>query len=327
MEFTQRPSSLSSVGLAPPAPAATNQQNVRYYHPAVLSQIREDCMAQKLHLRASEFTEIKDMVLWTGTFNVNAKKPVSIAESAKLLSWLRATHENDQLSPDIVAVGFQEIVDLNAVNVVVNNMSGPRSAQWEESILAALNTHMSDQAYEVVLHKHLVGILLLVFVKRNHLPFITDVVGSTAGVGIMGMMGNKGGVAVRMTLYDSTIVFVCSHLAAHTHNVAGRNADFANILAKIEFRDSVFDEMNPSGCDRILWKAKADTVALQHYGAAMELDMSDHKPVAALFHLKVKYEVDDKKEAVQREISRELDKWESDNKPKVIDHPSHNVIL
>ncbi|RHY72147.1 hypothetical protein DYB26_016348, partial [Aphanomyces astaci] len=247
MEFTQRPSSLSSVGLAPPAPAATNQQNVRYYHPAVLSQIREDCMAQKLHLRASEFTEIKDMVLWTGTFNVNAKKPVSIAESAKLLSWLRATHENDQLSPDIVAVGFQEIVDLNAVNVVVNNMSGPRSAQWEESILAALNTHMSDQAYEVVLHKHLVGILLLVFVKRNHLPFITDVVGSTAGVGIMGMMGNKGGVAVRMTLYDSTIVFVCSHLAAHTHNVAGRNADFANILAKIEFRDSVFDEMNPSG--------------------------------------------------------------------------------
>ncbi|ETV82631.1 hypothetical protein, variant [Aphanomyces astaci] len=222
-----------------------------------------------------------------------------------------------------------------------------------------------------------------------------------------------------MTLYDSTIVFVCSHLAAHTHNVAGRNADFANILAKIEFRDSVFDEMNPSGspeptdhvlsihshdfifwlgdlnyrlvedanftvedcfahldkhnlevllardqltqerekgnvfhgfeegpirfaptykfqagtslydrrpekkvrapawCDRILWKAKADTVALQHYGAAMELDMSDHKPVAALFHLKVKYEVDDKKEAVQREISRELDKWESDNKPKI----------
>ncbi|RLO05908.1 hypothetical protein DYB28_001362, partial [Aphanomyces astaci] len=333
MEFTQRPSSLSSVGLAPPAPAATNQQNVRYYHPAVLSQIREDCMAQKLHLRASEFTEIKDMVLWTGTFNVNAKKPVSIAESAKLLSWLRATHENDQLSPDIVAVGFQEIVDLNAVNVVVNNMSGPRSAQWEESILAALNTHMSDQAYEVVLHKHLVGILLLVFVKRNHLPFITDVVGSTAGVGIMGMMGNKGGVAVRMTLYDSTIVFVCSHLAAHTHNVAGRNADFANILAKIEFRDSVFDEMNPSGfvlfvlCDRILWKAKADTVALQHYGAAMELDMSDHKPVAALFHLKVKYEVDDKKEAVQREISRELDKWESDNKPKVIDHPSHYISI
>ncbi|RHY51485.1 hypothetical protein DYB30_010473, partial [Aphanomyces astaci] len=350
-------------------------------------------MAQKLHLRASEFTEIKDMVLWTGTFNVNAKKPVSIAESAKLLSWLRATHENDQLSPDIVAVGFQEIVDLNAVNVVVNNMSGPRSAQWEESILAALNTHMSDQAYEVVLHKHLVGILLLVFVKRNHLPFITDVVGSTAGVGIMGMMGNKGGVAVRMTLYDSTIVFVCSHLAAHTHNVAGRNADFANILAKIEFRDSVFDEMNPSGfvlfsilspeptdhvlsihshdfifwlgdlnyrlvedanftvedcfahldkhnlevllardqikrrCDRILWKAKADTVALQHYGAAMELDMSDHKPVAALFHLKVKYEVDDKKEAVQREISRELDKWESDNKPKVIDHPSHYISI
>ncbi|ETW04415.1 hypothetical protein H310_04696 [Aphanomyces invadans] len=429
MEFASRPSSLSSVGLAPPAPSSTqaSQQNVRYYHPAVLSQIREDCMAQKLYLRASEFTEIKDMVLWAGTFNVNAKKPVSIAEAAKLLYWLRPKHDNDHLSPDIVAVGFQEIVDLNAVNVVVNNTSGPRSAQWEESILAALNSHMSDDAYEVVLHKHLVGILLLVFVKRDHLPFVTDVVGSTAGVGIMGMMGNKGGVAVRMTLYDSTMCFVCSHLAAHTHNVAGRNADFANILSKIEFRDSIYDELNPMGsqeaadhaltihmhdfifwlgdlnyrlvedanftvddcfahvekqnldvllardqlnqerekgnvfhgfeegpirfpptykfqagtsfydrrpekkirapawCDRILWKAKADTVALKHYGAAMELDMSDHKPVAALFTVKVKYEVDEKKDAVQREISRELDKWESDNKPK-ISISDHNLL-
>ncbi|RHY26740.1 hypothetical protein DYB32_007335 [Aphanomyces invadans] len=414
MEFASRPSSLSSVGLAPPAPSSTqaSQQNVRYYHPAVLSQIREDCMAQKLYLRASEFTEIKDMVLWAGTFNVNAKKPVSIAEAAKLLYWLRPKHDNDHLSPDIVAVGFQEIVDLNAVNVVVNNTSGPRSAQWEESILAALNSHMSDDAYEVVLHKHLVGILLLVFVKRDHLPFDDAA----------GLQGNKGGVAVRMTLYDSTMCFVCSHLAAHTHNVAGRNADFANILSKIEFRDSIYDELNPMGyasrleaadhaltihmhdfifwlgdlnyrlvedanftvddcfahvekqnldvllardqlnqerekgnvfhgfeegpirfpptykfqagtsfydrrpekkirapawCDRILWKAKADTVALKHYGAAMELDMSDHKPVAALFTVKVKYEVDEKKDAVQREISRELDKWESDNKPKV----------
>ncbi|KAF0711931.1 hypothetical protein As57867_004966, partial [Aphanomyces stellatus] len=237
-----RPSSLSTVGMA--VPQAQNQQtNVRYYHPAVLSRIREDCMAQKLHLRASEFTEVKDLVLWTGTFNVNAKKPVSVAESAKLLYWLRGSHE-DKSTPDVVAVGFQEIVDLNAVNVVVNNMSGPRSAQWEESILSALNSYVSDNGYQVVMHKHLVGILLLVFVRREHAPYVTEVIGTTAGVGIMGMMGNKGGVAIRMKLYDSPICFVCAHLAAHTHNVAGRNADFANILTKIEFRESLLDDVN-----------------------------------------------------------------------------------
>lgn len=39
-------------------------------------------------------------------------------------------------------------------------------------------------------------------------------------------MGNKGGAAIRFKLMDSTLCFVCSHLAAHRENVAGRNADF-----------------------------------------------------------------------------------------------------
>ena len=40
------------------------------------------------------------------------------------------------------------------------------------------------------------------------------------------MMGNKGGAAIRFKWMDSTICFVCSHLAAHSENVVGRNADF-----------------------------------------------------------------------------------------------------
>ena len=55
------------------------------------------------------------------------------------------------------------------------------------------------------------------------------------GVGVMGMLGNKGGASVRMTVFDSAMCFVCSHLAAHRENVAGRNGDYKNILEKSVF--------------------------------------------------------------------------------------------
>ena len=40
------------------------------------------------------------------------------------------------------------------------------------------------------------------------------------------MMGNKGGVGIRMRINDSAVCFVCSHLAAHREKVAERNADY-----------------------------------------------------------------------------------------------------
>lgn len=82
----------------------------------------------------------------------------------------------------------------------------------------------------------LVGVFLCVFVRKSLRSRIQDVMSpslsthslpaTTAATGLLGMMGNKGGAAIRMKLMDSTVCFVCSHLAAHRENVAGRNADF-----------------------------------------------------------------------------------------------------
>ncbi|TYZ61130.1 hypothetical protein PybrP1_008848 [[Pythium] brassicae (nom. inval.)] len=213
----------------------------RYYNPVVMSFIRDDWIQQQLHLRQAAYTAFQRTRVVAGTWNVNAKKPLA-DDAAKLLQWLLPPSGGAGLLPDVVALGLQEIVDLNAVNVVVNStLSSQRSAAWEEAVLAALNSVSPAQQYKVVMEKHLVGILLLVFVKVEHAAFIRDVRGATAGVGIMGVMGNKGGVAVRLNLYDSTLCFVCAHLAAHRENVAGRNADYLSILSKIEFRDSDSD--------------------------------------------------------------------------------------
>ncbi|GLD95861.1 hypothetical protein PINS_up004539 [Pythium insidiosum] len=202
-----------------------------------MSFIRDDWIQQQLHLRQSEYTTLQKMNVLTGTWNVNAKKPLLPSEASKMLAWLQRGSAEGSL-PDIVALGFQEIVDLNAVNVMVNNMSSQRASQWEEAILATLNQQMSQNQYRLVMSKTLVGIQLVVCVKVDHFDHVRDVCGATAGVGIMGMMGNKGGAAIRMSFYDSTVCFVCAHLAAHRENVAGRNADYMNILSKIDFKES-----------------------------------------------------------------------------------------
>jgi hypothetical protein len=49
--------------------------------------------------------------------------------------------------------------------------------------------------------------------------------------------GNKGAVGVRMKLFDSTVCFVCGHLAAHQLNIAGRNADASSITTKLLFKN------------------------------------------------------------------------------------------
>ena len=143
--------------------------------------------------------------------------------------------------------GFQEIVDLNAGNLLVDHNA---TRPWEDKIERLLK-----QRYVQVANKSLVGLALLVYVKRSLAEYVSDVCIEKIGVGIMGVGGNKGAVAVRMNVYDSRICFVNSHLAAHQHNTVGRNSDYASILAKCRFSDRrtglTFDILDSH--DNVFW--------------------------------------------------------------------------
>jgi inositol polyphosphate 5-phosphatase INPP5B/F len=135
--------------------------------------------------------------------------------------------------PDIVAIGFQEIVDLNAVNVAVDNKTQQRSQFWMERLRSTLAS--TGESFTLLSQKSMVGLLICVFVQSSHQPRVRFVQAASVGVGVLGMGGNKGGVSVRLQFYDTTLCFVCSHLAAHRENVVGRNADFSNIYNKTTF--------------------------------------------------------------------------------------------
>lgn len=174
----------------------------------------------------SEFTRAAECTIFCGTWNVNAKK-----QEGGLNEWLLPPNQSNA---DIYAIGFQEIVDLNAMNVALNSNNTQQRAQfWEERIAESLDS--TGVKYQLIGEKYLVGLLLCVYIKESLVNSVRDIRATSLGVGIMGMMGNKGGVSVRFSLFDSTICFICAHLAAHRENVAGRNTDFKNIYEKSLF--------------------------------------------------------------------------------------------
>lgn len=190
------------------------------------------------YFRETEFTQSGSATIFCGTWNVNAKK-----QEGGLHKWLLPNYGDHPASTnsfnsyaDIYAVGFQEIVDLNAVNVAINSSNTQQRSQfWQEHIQECLNRNNTGHSYTLLMEKHLVGLLLCIYVKSHLLQVIKDVRGASTGVGIMGMLGNKGGVAIRFSLYDSPICFVCAHLAAHRENIAGRNSDYKNIIERTVF--------------------------------------------------------------------------------------------
>ncbi|XP_019401416.1 PREDICTED: inositol polyphosphate 5-phosphatase K isoform X2 [Crocodylus porosus] len=79
------------------------------------------------------------------------------------------------------------------------------------------------------------GLLLLVFVKHAHVPFIRDIHTHYTRTGLYGYWGNKGGVTIRLSLYGHTICFINCHLPAHIENTDQRLDNCEKILEMQQF--------------------------------------------------------------------------------------------
>lgn len=92
--------------------------------------------------------------------------------------------------------------------------------------------------YICVASPQLLGLLLLVYVapeKKRKLA-VTSVSTSSVGTGLMGYIGNKGAVGVRIVLGDTLrLSFVNCHLAAFANAVDRRNWDVSEIAKRMRF--------------------------------------------------------------------------------------------
>ncbi|KAM4085434.1 hypothetical protein ACJW30_10G027600 [Castanea mollissima] len=103
----------------------------------------------------------------------------------------------------------------------------------------------------------MVGIYVSVWVRKSFRRHINNLKVSPVGVGLMGYMGNKGSVSVSMSLFQSRMCFVCSHLTSGQKDGAEqrRNSDVNEIIRRTHF-SSIFDTDQPQTIpshDQIFW--------------------------------------------------------------------------
>ncbi|XP_064454360.1 synaptojanin-2 isoform X3 [Mirounga angustirostris] len=133
--------------------------------------------------RQSEFTHFKRIRIATGTWNVNGGKQFrsNLLGTAELADWLLDSPKlaglagpQDEDSPaDIFAVGFEEMVELSAGNIV--NASTTNRKMWGEQLQKAISR---SHRYILLTSAQLVGVCLYIFVRPYHVPFISHL---TAG--------------------------------------------------------------------------------------------------------------------------------------------------
>lgn len=131
---------------------------------------------------------------------------------------------------DIYAIGFQEIVDLNATNIVASSSQNQRD--WLIEIQKAIS---KDNQYLLVTSVQLVGVCLFIFIRSELASHIRDVCSDHVKTGLKGAAGNKGAVAVRFRYKASSLCFVCAHFAAGQHQAKERNDDYTEITRRIQF--------------------------------------------------------------------------------------------
>lgn len=99
------------------------------------------------------------------------------------------------------------------------------------------DTATIKDSYARIVSKQMVGIFLSVWVHRSLRKHIHNLKVSSVGVGIMGYLGNKGSISVSMSIFQTPVCFICSHLTSGEKDAdkLRRNADVQEILRRTQF--------------------------------------------------------------------------------------------
>ncbi|XP_057491389.1 type I inositol polyphosphate 5-phosphatase 12 isoform X2 [Actinidia eriantha] len=179
------------------------------------------------------YTRQENIKILVGTWNVGQGR----ASHEALMSWLGSAVSD----VGIVVVGLQEVemgagfLAMSAAKETVGLEGSAIGQWWQDTIGKTLD---EGSTFERVGSRQLAALLIAIWVRKPLRTHVGDLDVGAVACGLGRAIGNKGGVGLRLRVYDRIMCFVNCHLAAHLEAVNRRNADFDHIYRTMVFSRS-----------------------------------------------------------------------------------------
>ncbi|KAI5268629.1 inositol polyphosphate 5-phosphatase K isoform X4 [Manis pentadactyla] len=178
----------------------------------------------------------KKLSIHVVTWNIaSAAPPLDLSDLLQL--------NNQNLNMDMYVIGLQEM------NCGI--MSLLFDTAFEDPWSSFFMDVLSPLSFVKVSSVRMQGLLVLVFAKHQHLPFVQILTTKSTPTGLFGYWGNKGGVSICLKLYGYYVSVINCHLPPHMANNDQRLEHFDRILEMQNFEGH--DIPNILDHDLILW--------------------------------------------------------------------------
>jgi hypothetical protein len=205
--------------------------------------LEDDWIEDEMKSKDTDYCDFDELRAMVFTWNAGASTPHSLRYSGNDGEFFPELLKSSD-APDILIFGFQELVDLEDKTATAKRFlkakkkEGPDQEKmshqyrdWKDFLMKTLDDYMpTDDLYHLLHTAPMVGLFTCVFVKASLRDRIRHLSGAEVKRGMGGLHGNKGAVAVRFRIDDSSICFVNCHLAAGQSQAAARHNDLAEIL-------------------------------------------------------------------------------------------------
>jgi endonuclease/exonuclease/phosphatase family metal-dependent hydrolase len=192
---------------------------------------RSEWVRRQLQGRLAECSTRKEYTLLVASYNVHDQFPPATALDFD--NWLL---RNVPGAPDLVVVGLQEVDLSNESMYGSTNPSMIYTETKEFKWLFTIHQCINKRApYEMLGMKRLVGMFVMLFATQDLRPFIRSLSAASVSCGVLGIVGNKGAVALRLRVFNHALVFVNAHLAAHAGEYGRRCQDYHTIRDYLKF--------------------------------------------------------------------------------------------